>query len=237
MDSSSITEVSDPLKPLATVREPDVRQANLAESLEDIHAQLSTLNLHDGVPVDIRQLFETAKNVRLYAYFAFRFHQVAEMVAYQALEFALRERWTSEEARLATAERPARAPERGLSRLLERAAADGWLRNEGFSGKWWRARNALLNEKTREALRHPEMLANGTIEIADPTDAEIEERAATIDVVQLVVKYLPKFRNDLAHGSSMLMPRDLGLMQDICDALNMLFVEAAGAETAGEPAP
>lgn len=50
---------------------------------------MSELTLHSGVPVAVLQTFETAKNVSLYSWFVYRFHRVAELVVYSALEFAL----------------------------------------------------------------------------------------------------------------------------------------------------
>ena len=88
----TVNVVDDPLRPLGDVTEPDPREASLATSLAGLHANISTLVLHENVPVGVRQLFETAKNARLYTYFVYRFHQVAEMLAYQTLERALREK-------------------------------------------------------------------------------------------------------------------------------------------------
>jgi hypothetical protein len=76
------------------------REEFLAQSLEQIHADLSALTLHDRVPGGVQQLFETAKNARSYTYYVYRFHQLAEMTAYLALERALKERWNSEVAGL-----------------------------------------------------------------------------------------------------------------------------------------
>src|SRR6185436_14808131 len=75
-----------------SVCEPDSRQSAFLIQLPTIHAQLSAMTLHRGVPLAARQLFETAKNASLYSWFVYRFHQVAELVAYSALELALRAR-------------------------------------------------------------------------------------------------------------------------------------------------
>jgi hypothetical protein len=85
-------EIEDPMKALSEIYKPDVRQANLVGDLSDIHAVLSQMVLHEEVPPNVRQLFETAKNVSLYSWFVYRFHQVAELVAFSALELALKER-------------------------------------------------------------------------------------------------------------------------------------------------
>lgn len=117
-------ELSDPLKQLSEISQPDERQAFLAQSLEQIHAHLSALILHDRVPGGVRQLFETAKNARLYTYYVYRFHQLAEMTAYLALERALKERWNSEFGGLPSIDdEDFDAP--GLAELLNMAAARG----------------------------------------------------------------------------------------------------------------
>jgi hypothetical protein len=82
-------EIEDPLKALAEVGEPDPRQALMGIGLNGIHAALSALVLGARVPLNVRQL--NAKNVALYSWFVYRFHQVAELVGYSALELALKE--------------------------------------------------------------------------------------------------------------------------------------------------
>src|SRR6266849_4150437 len=120
-------EVQDPLKPLSEVYAPDARQGHFMGTLADAHAILTAIALHTGVPINVRQLFDTAKNVSLYSWFVYRFHQVAESVAYSALEMALRERagfveWTG----------PAAPRPPTLRPLLDQAKKEGWIRNESF---------------------------------------------------------------------------------------------------------
>ncbi len=209
----------DPLRPLESMFEPDERQS---ERLEDLHVGLSSLALHDDVPLDIQQGFETAKNVRLYTYCVYRFHQVAEMVAYQSLERALRHRWNSEVSRLASIDdNDYQWP--GLAHLLTHAGSRGWIRNEGFSSRAWRARNSLTGERAVAGIQA--MIATGTDErlLQEPTQVEIEELTEQIDVVKLLVEHLPSFRNELGHGSARLSPTSDLVLQDVCDAINMVF--------------
>jgi hypothetical protein len=218
-----LNDVHDPLKPLSEVLKPDERQAFMVGTIADVHAELSALVLHTNVPVDVRQLFETAKNARLYAFFAFRFHQLAEMVGYQALEMALRERWSREEAQLATAERSQQASPM-LAGLLKHAAASGWIRNAGFRRVRARAENAVRSAIQMEVIKR--LSENPDLEevsLRHPTATEIDARESSVDVVDIVVRLLPEFRNNLAHGSPKLMPYDMGMFRDICDAINMVF--------------
>jgi hypothetical protein len=78
------------LKPSKSVLEPHARQDRLIE-FEEYHKDLQDVRLHPGVPPTVWQLFETAKNISLYARFAYRLHAVAEMMGFVALEWALKE--------------------------------------------------------------------------------------------------------------------------------------------------
>jgi hypothetical protein len=207
---------------LASVLEPDDRQPNLGQSLADLHAGLSTLELHDRVPADVRQLFETAKNVRLYTYFVYRFHQVTEMVAYQALERGLKHRWNAEVAHLASID-DTEYVWPGLGALMADAGQRNWVRNEGFRGRRWRAARALLAERSIEASKAMAAAGVDRWSTPDPTEDEIDQRVPQIDVVAIMVALLPKLRNQLAHGSARLAPTSDLVLQDICDALNMIF--------------
>jgi hypothetical protein len=110
--------IEDPLKSLSTIFEYD--RPFLTGEVEDFHAELSLVTLDPGIDVDVRQLFETAKNVALYSCFVYRFHQVAESVGFSALELALKRLHT----KLASGKMPI-----GLGRLLGWAFDAGFLKN------------------------------------------------------------------------------------------------------------
>jgi hypothetical protein len=71
--------------------------------------------------------------------------------------------------------------------------------------------------------------------IADPTPEEVAARAEQIDVTKLLMDFLPELRNQLAHGSARLSPTSDYVLQDVCDALNMIFDGTPSRETS-EPA-
>lgn len=216
------SDLDDPLKSLTDIYKPDERHSYLAESLEELHARLSCLILHNDVPVDVRQMFETAKNVRLYTFFVYPFHQVAEMLAFQTLERALRTRWNTEVEKRQTVD-DANYKWPGLAFLLKHAGSNGWIRSEGFSNRHRRAINALNQERTIAAIES--MASSGATKHAlqEPTLAEIEELAKQVDVVKILELYLPTLRNNLAHGSTRLEPSSDFVLQDICDAISMIF--------------
>ncbi|MEX0733355.1 MAG: GIY-YIG nuclease family protein [Steroidobacteraceae bacterium] len=214
--------VDDPLRPLCEVTQPDARQSNLATSLEELHAGLSALVLHDTVPLGVRQLFETAKNARLYTYFVYRFHQVAEMLAYQTLERALRERWNREFGFFPTIDdSKIRFP--GLSELLQMAVDRGWIRKSGFQSVVYRANNAVMQIHTHNAIVEMQKSGLDELPLQAPAEAELQEAMTRIDIPAILAAHLPDLRNSLAHGSAHLAPTSDLVLADVCDAVNMIF--------------
>src|SRR5690606_24802443 len=114
--------IQDPLKPLSQLCEPDERQRFFVGDVSDWHVELSVITLHEGVPVSTRQIFETAKNLSLYAWFVYRFHPLSELTGWLALENALLQKMVQEGLR-----KPDDTRSPGLRRLLERAMSEGWL--------------------------------------------------------------------------------------------------------------
>lgn len=213
--------IDDPLKPLTKVYEPDERRANLVGTLTEEHADLASMTLHDGVPSDVHQLFETAKNVSLYSWFVFRFHPVAESVGFAALELALNLRRAGV-SRLAPDHR---SP--GLSSLLQDAFRDGVLREIDFPSREAYVYQVALQRKIIEAvLARPE---GG--EIAPPTEDELTAVQADFRLAEYLTTLWPSVRNALAHGSPMLVPRSRTTLRMISEAINQLFVNV-GSEDA-----
>ena len=121
LTSTDSTVVDDPLKPLADVNTADSRQVHFVETLPDAHAELAGMTLTACTPKAVRQLFETAKNVSLYSFFVYPFHQVSESVAFQALEMALRAGYKATRPPL----RPVVSPCRCDDSWKSRASRDG----------------------------------------------------------------------------------------------------------------
>jgi hypothetical protein len=119
-------DIDDPLKPVDRITEPDPRHDGSAGTRELLHANLDSIRLHAGVPMHVRQLFETAKNLSLYSWFVYRFHPIAQLIGYASLERALKERVAGERRVETDTVRETLHP------LLELAATKGWLKNEHF---------------------------------------------------------------------------------------------------------
>lgn len=212
--------VDDPLKPLGEVLMPDARSVALNGTLEDRHRVLSEITLSASVPRDVQQLLETAKNVVLYAWFVYRFHQVAESVAFQALDMGLRIRCEQEQGR---AKR-----KRSFSRDLRFAVRAGWIRNEGLSDLRDIARARAFTRIVIATIeRHPGV---EIIRLPQLSEADIDVELAKLSYVESLTMALPSIRNDLAHGSSMLHPNSARTLRVVAEILNQVFDGDSGKD-------
>ncbi|HET7306673.1 MAG TPA: hypothetical protein VFK24_02505 [Gammaproteobacteria bacterium] len=225
-------EVGDPLKPLEMVLEPDIRSTWLQVddpndgirpmTLQDHHAAVAGIRLSDDVPLPVRQLMETAKNLVLYSWFCYRFHQPAELVAFGALEMALRQK--AEHADAIWYEKTSRngkPPPLGI--LLAKARREKWIRNQGFE-EWRRAQQFRAWEKEVWRLTR-EMEEKGVQQIAIPDQSEFSGAIGDgdLDYVGVLEKSIPYQRNSLAHGSSTLHPNSLNTLNMCVQAMDQLF--------------
>src|SRR6266446_1007194 len=90
------------LKKLDEICQPDVRQNAFSvldskypgifrkRTVEDFHRAAESIELHDGVPEEIRNHFQTARNLIIYSWFYYPFNITAELCAYTSVEYALR---------------------------------------------------------------------------------------------------------------------------------------------------
>jgi hypothetical protein len=89
------------LKRLEDIYETDRRYAGRVDldlttgtattmTVESIYAVVEPLRLNAGVPDEVRSHFEVARNLALYSWFVYSFHEVAAMQAMASLEMAVR---------------------------------------------------------------------------------------------------------------------------------------------------
>lgn len=125
------------LKPRDQILKPDGRFTNMVGStdesgairmmkIDDLYALVEPLDLHSGVPADIRDQFDKARHAFIYSWFAYDLASLAEQQGYQAIELALREKLPDAERKKANEKRW------GLGKLLERAVAHRWLVRADF---------------------------------------------------------------------------------------------------------
>ena len=166
----------------------------------------------------MRQLFETAKNVSLYSWFVYRFHQVAEQVAFSALEMALRER--SGHTEFAP---PTGTWIPGLRDLLIEAKEDQWIRTEDFPSLRVMAMKRARDAQFARFLQKQGTTPEEVVPMPDPSEEEIASALREIDVLQMLIDTAPQLRNSLAHGSSRLSPTSLWTPRLTSEAINQMF--------------
>jgi hypothetical protein len=206
--------IEDPLKPLSEITDPDPRQKYFTGTLEERHAALYILNLHAGVPLEVRQSFETAKNLSLYTWFVYRFHQVSELMAYITLEMALRKRFLID---CPYAEVPT------FSVLLKLAATNKWIVNERFPSLYTKAKQYAWELKNFKLMDEHDFASTPSMVCVEPDESEITEALSEIDLVGGITSNANKLRNKLAHGSVSLHPHSISTLSIISEVINQLF--------------
>jgi hypothetical protein len=193
-------------------------------TLQDQHNFISPYILNDQVPEEIRIQFETAKNCYLYAWFVFRFYQVAEQHAFSTLEYALRLRLPDFVKMIESKSRLGIPP--GLGSLLNHAKNKNILRNELFESRNNWARNRA-KDRYRQQI-HKKMVQDNLVEITyDDSNIEATEDDLNFDWLGAFIECLPSIRNDLAHGSSNLQHGVLHTFDVVSSMLNMMFTDTA----------
>tara|TARA_R100000656_G_scaffold124050_1_gene101380 strand:- start:728 stop:1357 length:630 start_codon:yes stop_codon:yes gene_type:complete len=201
----------DSLKEIDQITTPDPRQMLFSQSLEDRHTRLAEITLKKSVPPEVRQLFETAKNISLYSWFVYRFHQASEMIAYSVLEMSLRLRYELENP---DCKKPPM-----LYGLIEHAINQQWISKENFPQLLLQAKNAADFQKTIEAAKKLNQPGD-EIAIDEPSEEDIKYHLQNTNLKFLFS--IPKLRNDLAHGSDALSPSSISTLRRIANIINQI---------------
>lgn len=209
---------SDQLRTVLTASHPDPRTHI---DLADHHADVACIQIDPCVPELVAIQFETARNLCLYAWHVYRFHMVASAHAMSTLEMGLRIRFPD----------PLQPPYQRsgkkramLAGLLRYAIDNGVVRNEGFNRWHVSAQKAARNRLIMKAVRKLEKSDSQepcTILIPDEISPLPEDYSW--DLVHVLKEILPSQRNELAHGSSMLIPHSLDTLELVAEILNQLF--------------
>ena len=222
------------LRPLAFVCEPDPRSTVFGKidntigtarniELSDHHEAIAPLTLHAGVPEDVVQQFETARNLYLYAWFVYRFYVVAEHHSLVCLELALRDRLKAESS---AGKIHYRGKKPTLRPLLECAVQQGLIKNEGF--EIWRNRGVIRSRARVNMEKAREMTEKNLKEITwDESEIEVTAEDLDWDYTATLVDVLPELRNTYGHGSTMLHNNVLNCIQIACEIINQLYEEPA----------
>jgi hypothetical protein len=209
-------EVEDPLKAFDCITKPDPRHDGSLGTLDGLHADLSAIAIHAGVPLHVRQLFETAKNLSLYSWFVYRFHPIAQLIGYASLEQALMERVAHHRGIATDAVRETLRP------LMNLAATNGWLKNERFDSVRRAAHVQLRDEKTLDMIQSGQ-IGEEPVESPPIEEADILTRASRLDYVVRIAEAMPYIRNHIAHGRPALHGGSAATLRVIAEAINQLF--------------
>lgn len=192
---------SDGLEPLSSVLVRDeCWRAFGNRTLDQHHAMIDRYALHAGVPADVWQHYENARNTWLYAFLNYRLLQVALMQVHVAGEAAIKAR-----AKLEGLDTKKFTLKELLSMALERR----WLLDVNFE--------VVADRAEREA-EHLEMLRFMGIE-REPFVGPLHEQ----DYAKGLVEAFRKIRNAVAHGEVVLKPNLSWEFLAVRDLINQLF--------------
>lgn len=209
-----LNTVSDPLKPLDKIFAKD-RDFVGGATIEQHHQRLSDISLHDGVPEEVRQLFETAKNIALYSHYAYRLHQPAELVGYIAFEKAMRIK-----ASIDASDLMRKRYVRWMD-IVARAVRDGWFRYDELEGPQRIARYRAFQRKLYTSLPQ----GDECVEVPEPAEAEILRELEALGGMMPKLAATLKLRNFLAHGEAGVSPSSVGSLARTAELINQLFRE------------
>lgn len=211
-----MTESLETLKPVEELTNPDFRNTiwsyhntttgeSRRRDVTDLHRVAEKAQLGNAVPPQIRSQFATAQNLTVYAWFCYPFHMAAQLHALSTLEFALRNVLQMEDERC------------GLKMLMDEAIKQGRVTDAGF------------------VLRPPPQPENGRFTAmvwkrrADGQKGYELEYFATW--TETLPHFIPRWRNNLAHGSSTLW-EDASFLLLCADLINQLHLVPGRASPA-----
>ncbi len=166
--------------------------------IDDLHEAIGEAKLNSAVPDEVHDQFNLSKNLCLYGWYVYDFGMAASLYGYIAVETALKLKYQQ------VMKKP---PERsGLKRLFRWAIENGLIKDGRYrhlplkGDKYW---DQYLE------LDRPHLL--------DPNGTEY--------AAGKLLDAMPSLRNDLGHGSQMLM-EPLANVASLCtcaDTINQLF--------------
>ena len=200
---------------------------------EDRYNMISEYGLHEGVPDKVATQYDVARDLYIYAWFEYRFYNVAEIQALMALEFALNIRIGKEALKAYIKDRKRKHRDAtgkgirisdGMKTLIEYCRDHKLIRNEHFTA--WYAQPQKQAEMDMLMASISKMEKEGLQELeVDYSQAEYSSPSIDYDHVEHLVEYVNKIRNNYAHGSSMLHPNVLGTFVMVSEFINAIYQE------------
>ncbi|WP_284450279.1 hypothetical protein [Spongiibacter tropicus] len=240
----------DGLKPLTELCTVDIRNTwhvcinrqtgeQRPVTVEDHYAEIELYPLHEQVPDRIATQYDVSRNLYLYAWFEYRFFNIAEAQVLTVLELAMKERIGEENIKRYIKQRndehKAKTGKKGglrngMKTLMEYCRDHQLIRNEGFSAWRRHATQMAYNKAEAEQLKwaEEEMERTGKTEIELP-EIVIDKLPPdpNYDHVQRLVDNVNQMRNHYSHGSTMLHNQVLGRFEMVSEFINQLFEDHA----------
>ncbi|WP_428241153.1 hypothetical protein [Gynuella sp.] len=174
--------------------------------------------LVETTPIEVKQIFENAKNIALYTYFAYRLHQPAEIIGYIALEKALKLKFELEQDSLVLEKQPKR-----LVDYINVALEHGWIKSEGYNSSHLLASSRVQQKKMVDIIKSGALDHRKSIPIPEAEENEIIAEMREMGIAEKVLHAGRHVRNILAHGDGGLSPSSIGTLQKIAEEINQLY--------------
>lgn len=198
-------------------------------TLESHYKDIAFFALHEYVDDSVITQYDTARNLYTYAWFEYRFFNVAEMQALTVLEYAIKEyvgknnfkAYRKSRAFKGKNDKKVQPPE-GLRTLMEYCRDKRLINNEGFS-KWHRyPKEQAIHKARRDAYEYLDK--SGLTEITwEEPDVSHLQPDPSYDHIQHLIDHTNKIRNTYAHGSGMLYSNVLYTFEMVSEFINQIF--------------
>ncbi|MGH7484389.1 MAG: hypothetical protein ACREMY_02145 [bacterium] len=205
----------DTFRTLEAINEADPRGRD-RPTLEKRHEALASITLNRAIPLPVARIIETAKNLSLYAHFVFRFHPVAQLLGYIALEVALKEKWQASNGK------PVDKDHQTLKPLLDHALEKHWITTETFK---WARETAAHSAKIKKLNTLYEQLPAGGFPPPVASEEDIQkELDSYAHWATGWAEAASDARNRSAHGDLHSLDQSEGPLRLIVEAINGMFV-------------
>lgn len=208
------------VRPLAEITSPDPRHTGHGYLPATLYESVAKIQLNATAPHNVRQLFETAKNLSLYTWFVYRFHPIARVVAYSCMEAALRHR-VAGIPKFTKPDKPDWHP--GFKDMFKHAVKAGWIRNEGFENARIHARGRAKHKAVFAQIAKMNAEGIERMPTAEPTEDEIQAELGGLPYAQNLVDAWPFIRNWIAHGNTLVDSGSAGTLRVVAEAINQLY--------------
>ncbi|MBV1929379.1 MAG: hypothetical protein KUG81_07710 [Gammaproteobacteria bacterium] len=207
---------ADALKPIDQVLVADPR--NECIELAEWHSKIAEIVLVETTPVEVKQLFENAKNIALYTYFAYRLHQPAEVIGYTALEKALKLKFEIEQENIILEKSP-----KTLADYMDVALNQGWIKSEGYNSFRQLASSRVQQKKIVKLIKSGALDHQESTPIPESEEHEIIAEMRDMGIAERVLHAGRHIRNFHAHGNGGLSPSAICTLEKIAEEINQLY--------------